>query len=134
MCIRFLLSWGAFWIFSLIGWITMAPEKSLFWSVIWISLVVFLFDLLLLAIQAFAQTLSLPLSCLTGGIFSFAIAGLFKYFSLVFTASATSLFTLPWIFSGLWWQALIIGLVFAFIGSIGQPTVKGKTVIIRRSE
>lgn len=120
MCARFVLSLVAFWLFTVAGWIVMpATGLAFVWDVVIISLIVFLFDILLFGVDILLQVLSIPASCMTLGIFPTVIKGVLKYFALLGAASVTHLFIMPWIFGPFWYMALIIGVVFAVIGRVG---------------
>lgn len=115
-CIKFLLSIGAFWLFSTVGWIHLSPSWPLWLTVLVVSILVIFIDLVVNLVQFLVSLVALPLILLTGGLLGYVIGGVAKYFSLAIAAGITGLFTLPWIFGEYWWQALIIGVVFAIIG------------------
>jgi len=107
--------------FSALGWITIVPGASLLWAAFWAILIMALVDLVLILVNLLLQVVALPLSILTGGVLVFVIDGIFKYTGLYVTSYLTGLFVLPWILGALWWQALIIGFVFAVIGVVCAP-------------
>ena len=117
--IRFLLSMFAFWGFNTLGWIVLNEGGTgfwgYFWLVFWVGLIVALVEVVLFGFKFFVQIFSIPLSCLTGGLFANAMNGVFIYIGLLVAASWTEKFSMPWILGDYWWQALLIGFAFALI-------------------
>lgn len=108
--------------FNLLGWITLIPGASYLWVAFLTVLIVLLVDLLLLLVKALVHVVALPLTFLTAGFLALIIEAVFKYIGLWAAASWTGMFTLPWILGAFWWQALLIGFVFAIIGMITTPS------------
>lgn len=104
--------------FGELGWIAMIDGASVWEASFWILLAVLVVDFFSWGVKMLAQILAMPLSFLTGGLTIRVIEGVFKYFGLALASYWTSLFTLPWIFGPLWWQAVIIGFVFAVIAAL----------------
>ena len=117
-CLAIFLYPAAIWVFSKVGWITLAGEASVWKAGFWALGCIILVDLLTWGLQALVQLFSIPLSCLTGGVFFRAIQGIFKYFGLALAAHWSHLFVVPWIFGDYWWHAILIGFSFAVIGSL----------------
>lgn len=115
---KFLLSALALWGFSTLGWITMAEGASIWWAAFWVMLVILFVDLIGVLLKVVVQTIALPISVLTFGCAAVAIEAVFKYIGLYLAASWTHMFFLPWILGAFWWQALLIGLVFAIISGL----------------
>lgn len=117
---KYLLYVGAFWLFVTVGWMALAPGASLWLTALWVMLIVIVTDVLLVGFNLLLQVLALPLSCLTGGIVIYAVDGVFKYIGLYVAALLLHSYVLPYIFGPLWWQALVIGFVFAIISAIAN--------------
>lgn len=115
---KFILTVLALAGFSLAGWITLAPGASLLWTAVLVIIISGVVDLLLHLAKVLVHLVALPLTILTSGVVALAVEGVFKYIGLYASSSLTGMFVLPWIFGALWWQALIIGFVFAVIGAL----------------
>ena len=68
-CLAIFLYPAAIWVFSKVGWITLAGEASVWKAGFWALGCIILVDLLTWGLQALVQLFSIPLSCLTGGGF-----------------------------------------------------------------
>ena len=104
--------------FSSLEWLSILPGNSIFWIAFLVILAMAVIDFLLWGIRVLITVIALPLSFLTVGFFGWVVEGVFKYISLYLASLWIGMFSVPWILSSHWWQAIIIGVVFAIISYI----------------
>ena len=123
-CLTLLLYPFAIWGFSELGWISLTAGASV-WSVaLWSLVCIIVVDFLSWGVKFLVKLASIPASLVTMGIAVSVIEGVFKYFGLALASHWSALFTIPWIFSPFWWQALLIGIAFAVIGAMWGTKTK----------
>lgn len=115
LILNFFMAVALFSFFQSIGWISVTEAMPLWAVVVIVGFLNVIVSIAMAVLLVIASPVILIIAACTLGIGLILIDPIFTYLIYYVTSRITGLFTMPLLWSPLWWQALIIGLAFGWL-------------------